>query len=179
MANIDAPIRMHLAVLSMARSNVPGMLVLYPDKLAHVRSRIPSWCAGLGFAVVAVLSFMLAHSGPGAIGGLVGAGGGMAVGSAIARRQVPQKVAAGGDSVTVIPLDSITSITSRKRRRLRSSLMVVSTLDDLEFAFRANAEQWSAHLAGALTARGRNVQTSPAGLAVLSPHGSRSQPPWS
>ena len=169
MAEIDTPIRMHLAVYK-ARRNVQGTLILYSDKLAHVRSRIPYWSTFLGGAVVALLSFVLAHSAPGAAGAVVGARGGLAIGGAIARRQAPVKAAAGGAEVTVIPLDSVANVTSRKGGWLRGGLMVVSTLHGPEYTFRVNPAQWSADLAGALAARGHSVQASPAGLAVLSAH---------
>jgi hypothetical protein len=161
------PIRMRLAALSSARTNSPGLLILYPDRLTHVRTRVANWCAGLGFAVVAALSFALAHAGPGALGGLIGAGGGQAIGSAIARRQAPRKVAAGGPDITSISLDSITGLTGRKAGRLRGWLTVVTTLQGSDYTFRANPAQWSADLAAALAARGRIVQASPDGLAVV------------
>lgn len=167
MAETDALIRTSLAVLIKADAKVPGLLMLYPDKLVHVRSRVANWCAGLGFLVIAVVSYALVHAGPGALGGLIGAGGGQAAGTAIARRQAPRQVAAGGEDVISIPLDSITGVTGRKAGRLRGWLTVVTTVHGREYTFRAKPALWSADLANALAARGHAVQTSPDGLAVL------------
>jgi hypothetical protein len=172
MTEIAQPIRMQPAILMMATTRATGMLVLYPDRLAHVKSRIAGVCAGAGFAVIAVLGFVLAHAGPGALGGAIGAGGGQAFGNAIARRQAPRKVAAGGSDVTSIALDSITSVEEHKAGRLKGWRLAVSTSPEIEYTFRVKPGQWPSDLANALAARGHGVQATPAGLAVLSQSGS-------
>jgi len=173
MGEIDAPIRTDLAVLHTTGGNMRGTLILYADRLTHVRSRIPYWSTYLGAAVVALISLALAHSAPGTAGAVVGARGGQAIGAAIARRQAPAKAAAGGTGVTVIPLDSITNIATRKGAGwLRIGRMVISTLNGPEYTFRVNPAQWSADLSAALVARGHNVRAAPDGLAVLAAHGS-------
>jgi hypothetical protein len=166
MADIDAPIQMRLAVLLSAGPKVPGMLILYPDKLAHVRTRVVIWWTGLGCAVITALSFALTRSGPGALGALIGAFTGQAIGTAIARRQAPRKVAEGSEGITTIPLDSITGVTGQKAGRFGGWLTVVQTLNGPDCTFRAKPAPWSADLAGALAARGYSVQASPDGLAV-------------
>ncbi len=172
MTEIREPIAMRPAVLYGTRRKSPGTLLLYPEKLAHVESWITSWCAGAGFLIVAVLSAALAHAGPGALGGAIGAGGGVAAGAAITRRRAPRSVAAADRHVTVIWLDTITNVESRKAGRAWNRQLVVSTAGGVDYTFRANLDQWSADLAGALGGRGRNVQPTAAGLAVLSGSGS-------
>jgi hypothetical protein len=173
MAEIETPIRMDLAVLKTSRGNLRGTLILHPDKLTHVRSRVPYWSTFLGAAIVGVLSLVLFHAAPGTAAAVVGARGGLAIGGAVARRQAPAKAAAGGTGVTVVPLDSITTVTTRKGSGwLRIGRLVVSTLSGPEYNFRLNPAQWLVDLAGALAARGHSVQDAPDGLAVLAVHGS-------
>jgi len=172
MTELQQPILMRPAVLYDARRKSPGVLALYPDKLAYVESWITSWCVGLGFLAVAVLSFALAHTGAGALGGAVGAGGGMAIGTAITRRQAPRKVAAASHQVTVIWLDSITNVELRKVRRAGGRRLVISTSGGIDYTFRSNLDQWPADLASALGGRGHSIQATAAGLAVLTGSGS-------
>jgi len=168
MAETDTPIRMDLAIMRTPRRNMRGTLILYPDSLTHVRSRLPYWSTYLGAVAVALLGLVLFRAAPGTAAAVVGARGGLAIGGAIARRQAPAKAAAGGAAVTVVPLDSITTVSTRKGSGwLRIGRMVVSTLHGPEYTFRFDPAQWPADLAGALAARGHNVQDSPDGLAVL------------
>jgi hypothetical protein len=172
MTEVAAPIKTQVAILIMTKTKATGVLVLYPDRLVYVKSQVIRVCACLGFAVIAVLSFVLAHAGPGALGGIVGAGGGQAIGNAIARRQAPRKVAAGGSDVVTIALDSVASVEERKAGRLKGWRLVVSTSQQLQYTFRVKPGHWPSDLANALTALGQGVQTTPAGLAVLSQSGS-------
>ena len=172
MTEIAQPIRTQAAILILATTKATGMLVLYPDRLAHVKSQITRVCTGVGCAAVAALSFGLAHAGPGALGAAIGAGGGQAIGNAIARRQAPKKIAAGGSDVTTISLDSITSVEEHKAGRLKGWRLAVSTSQEIEYTFRVKPGQWPSDLANALAARGHGVQATPAGLAVLSQSGS-------
>jgi hypothetical protein len=172
MTEIAQPIRTQAAILITATAKATGTLVLYPDMLAHVKSRIVRVCTGAGFAVIAALSYGLAHAGPGALGALIGAGGGQALGNAIARRQAPGRIAAGSSGVTTIRLDSITSAEEHKAGRLKGWRLVVSTAEETEYTFRVKPGQWPSELANALTARGHAVQATPAGLAVPSQSGS-------
>ena len=172
MTDIAPPIRTQAAILIMSTTKATGVLVLYPDRLVYVKSHIVRVCTGLGFAVIALLSYVLAHAGPGALGGAVGAGGGQAMGYAIAKRQAPKKIAAGGSDVAPIALDSITSVEEHKAGRLRGWRLVVSTSQQTKYTFRVKPGHWPSDLANALTALGHGVQTTPAGLAVLSQSGS-------
>ncbi|HYK67299.1 MAG TPA: hypothetical protein VEV45_05100 [Streptosporangiaceae bacterium] len=173
MAEIEGPIRTDLAVLRRNRRNLRGTLILDPDNLTHVRSRLPYWSTYLGAIAVALLGLVLFHAAPGTAAAVVGARGGLAIGGAVARRQAPAKAAAGGPAVTVVPLDSITNVTTRKGSGwLRIGRMTISTLHGTEYTFRLNPAIWLADLAGALAARGHDVQDSPDGLAVLAPHAS-------
>jgi hypothetical protein len=172
MTDIEQPIRTQAAILIMATTKAPGMLVLYPDRLTHVKTRIAGVCAGLGFAVIAALSFGLAHAGPGALGALIGAGCGQAIGNAIARRQAPKKVAAGGSDVSTIALDSISSVNEHKAGRLKGWRLLVATSEGTTYTFRVRPGQWPSDLANVLAARGHSVQPAAAGVVVLSQSGS-------
>lgn len=172
MTEIQQPLRIRPAALYDGRRKSSGVLALYPDKLAYVESWVTRWCVGLGFLVVAALSFALAHAGPGALGGAIGAGGGLAIGTAITKRWAPKKVAAASYQVTVIWLDSITNVERRKTGLAWCRRLVISTSGGIDYVFRANLDQWSADLASALGGRGRSVHATAAGLAVLTGSGS-------
>jgi len=171
MTEVEQPIQLRPAVQYEATNKSPGALILYGDRLVHVESRITNWCAGLGAGLVAVLSFALTHAGPGALGGAIGAGGGMAIGIAITKRQAPKKAAAGGDGVTVIPLDAVTSVEERKARGMGGWRLHVST-SATGYTFRVKPGQWPADLASALARRGRSVQATASALVVTSQPGS-------
>ena len=80
---------------------------------------------------------------------------------AVDKRRAARKAAAGGDGVTVIPLDQVTSVRCRKGRKAPSWLgirnLTVTTADGTEYRFDGLMEQWQGPLAGALAARGREV----------------------
>jgi hypothetical protein len=92
------------------------------------------------------------------------------IGGAIAKKQAVKKVATGGGGVTVIPLDSITRLEIRKAKGISGWLsggnLLVTTADGAAYGFRVKLGAWSADLASVLTARGREVRTTPQGLAV-------------
>lgn len=94
-------------------------------------------------------------------------GGGYLIGGAIAKSQADAKVAAGGGDVTVIPLDSITSLEARRSKSwLRGQNLLVTTTDGAQYQFGVKLDRWSADIANALTARGCEVRTIPQGMAV-------------
>ena len=161
------PIRKHPARLW---GHGPGTLLLYPDKLAHVSSRAANVGGGAGFIAVFAVSWALARGGPGALGGAIGAGGGWMIGAAIAQSQAAGKVAAGGSGVTVIPLVAITSLRTIEPAGIGGVLggksLLVTTADRAEYRFGVKLDNWSADLAGALTARGRVVHVTPEGMTV-------------
>jgi hypothetical protein len=107
------------------------------------------------------------HFGPGALGAVIGVGGGYMIGGVIARSQAAAKVAVGGGDVTVIPLDSITSLEARKYKgRQGAQHLIVTTADGAQYGFGVKLERWSADLANALTARGSEVRTTSQGMVV-------------
>jgi hypothetical protein len=169
MADSGTPIRMQTArLLGVKTSQGAGTLVLYPDKMVHVRSQAVLWASRIGMVVVAVPSLALPpHTGPGALGALIGGGGGSLIGGAIARSRAAGKAAAAGDDVTVIPLDSITGIETRKSsRRLARQNLFVTMADGADYGFSVKLGKWSSDLASALTARGCVVHATHHGMAV-------------
>lgn len=102
------------------------------------------------------------------------------IGGAIAKRKAVEEVAAGGDNVTVIPLDSVTSLKTRKSRgisdRLGGRNLLVTTAEGAAYSFGVKPDRWSAELASALTARGREVRTTPEGMVVTPAPGAGRQP---
>jgi hypothetical protein len=118
MTDTENPVRRQTTrLLSGGKTKGYGTLLLYPDKLAAVRSGAIRAGWVIGFIVVFIPSLLLPpHAGPGALGALIGVGGGYLIGGAIAKSQAAAKVAAGGSNVTVIPLDSIRSLEARKSK---------------------------------------------------------------
>jgi hypothetical protein len=178
MTDSGIPIRMQTArLLGVKMSQGQGTLLLYPDKLAHVHSQAIRWATSAGLVVVAVPCFVLPpHTGPGALGALIGAGGGSKIGGAIAKGQAAKEVAAAGDNVTVIQLDSITSLQTSKSKGISGWLggqnLLVTTADGAAYEFSVKLDKWSADLTSALAARGREVHSTPQGMTVtLAPSG--------
>ena len=171
MTDGEIPLRMQTArLLGVKAGQREGTLLLYRDKLAHVSSPAIRWCTSAGVVAVFIIGFALARTGPGALGALIGAGVGWMTGTAIAKSKAPGEVAAGGDGVTVIPLDSITSLKAGKPTGiggwLRRQSLVVTTANGVEYRFGAKPASWLADLASALTARGSGVRAIPQGIAV-------------
>ena len=165
----ETPVRRQTTrLLAGGKTRGYGTLLLYPDKLAAVSSGAVRIGMLVGFIVVFVTTSLIPpHTGPGALGGLIGAGGGYLIGGAIARSQAAAKVAAGGDNITIIPLESITGLQARESRGwLAGQHLSVMTAGGAEYEFGVKLDQWSADLAGALAARGREVRTTPGGMAV-------------
>jgi hypothetical protein len=169
MVSSGTPIRMQTArLLGVKTSQGAGTLVLYPDKIVHVRSQAVLWATRIGMLVVTVPSLALPpHIGPGALGALIGGGGGSLIGGAIARNRVARKLAAAGDDVTVVPLDSITGIETRKSRSRRARRnLFVNTAAGADYGFSVKLDKWSTDLASALMARGCAVYSTLQGMAV-------------
>lgn len=169
MTDGEMPVRRQTTrLLAGGKAKGYGTLLLYPDKLAAVSSGVVRISMVIGLIVVLIPTFLLPpHTGPGALGALVGAGGGYLIGAAIARSQAAAKVAAGGDSATVIPLDSISSLqTIKPKGFLRGQQLVVTTADGTQYGFSVKLDKWSADFTHALAARGCEVRTTPQGLAV-------------
>jgi len=169
MTDSETPIRRQTTrLLAGGKTRGYGTLLLYPDKLAAVSSAAVRISITVGIIVVFVPSILLPpHTGPGALGALIGWGGGYLIGGAIGRRQAAAQVAAGGDNVTVIPLDSITSFQTRKSKGwLSGQHLIVTTADGAEYEFGVKLDKWSADLTNTLTARGSQARTTPQGMAV-------------
>ena len=145
-----------------------GTLLLYPDKLAAVSSGAIRVGMIVGVIVVFVPTLLIPpHTGPGALGAVVGVGVGYLIGGAIAKSQAAAKLVAGGGDVTVIPLDSITSLEATKSKGwLGGQYLIVTTADGAQYGFGVKLDRWSADLANALTARGSEVRTTPQGMVV-------------
>ena len=170
MAGSEVVIRKQTARLVGVGSKGQGTLLLYPDKLVHVHSQAIRWGTSLGLIVVFAASFALAQGGPGALGALIGAGGGWMIGATIARSQAAAKAAAAGDGVTVIPLDSVTGMEARKSAgiggRLGGQSLLVTTADGAEYGLGVKLDSWSADLTRALAARGHGVVPTAEGMAI-------------
>lgn len=169
MSDSETPVRRQTArLLAGGKPQGYGTLLLYPDKLATVSSGAVRIGMSVGFIVVFVPSLLIPpHTGPGALGALIGVGGGYLIGAAIAKSQAVAKAAAGGDKVTVIPLDSITSIETRKSKGWPASQhLIVTTAAGTEYGFGVKLDRWSADLADALTTGGREVRISSQGMVV-------------
>src|SRR5262245_57641657 len=171
MTDSETPVRRQTTrLLAGGKTQGYGTLLLYPDKLAAVSSGAVRIGMIVGIIVVFVPTVLIPpHTGPGALGALIGIGGGYLIGGAIARSQAAAKVAAGGDNVTVVPLDSITSLETRKSKGwLGGQHLIVTTADGAEYGFGVKLSTWSADLNNALKSRGREVRTTPQGMAVMS-----------
>jgi hypothetical protein len=165
----ETPVRSQTTrLLTGGKTRGSGTLLLYPDKLAAVGTEAVRIGIFVGFALVWIPTlFIPPHSGPGALGALIGLGGGRLIGGAIAKSRAAAKVSAGGDDVTVIPLDSITSLQTRKSRGwLSGQHLIVGTADGAEYGFGVKLDKWSTDLTNALKARDRHALTTPQGLVV-------------
>jgi hypothetical protein len=166
MADGGSPVRKETARLAGVGAKGQGTLLLYPDRLIHVRSRAGDWGFGIGLLVVVVAGLALGSGGPGGIGGAIIGVLGWLTGNAVARRLAPRRA----DGAMVIPLDSVTGLRVRKRDgfrgRLYSQSLLVTTADGKRFLFSTRADRWSAPLAMALAARGRKVVLTPEGMVV-------------
>src|SRR6266567_5524598 len=146
-----------------------GMVLLYPDELAAVITPTDTWGYLVGPAIYVAVTFPLFHT-IGWLGVAAGSAIGGGAGNAILKRRAVRKAAAGGDGVTVIPLDQVTGVRTRKPAGIGGWwgfwILAVTTADGTEYEFRGIMEKWQAHLARALTARGRQVHAGPEGIAV-------------
>ncbi len=170
MTNDQNPIRAQTARLLGTGRRREGTLLLYPDKLIHVHSQAIRWATTISVVAVTIAAFALTHSGPGALGALIGAGVGWMIGSAIARHQAADKAAAGGDGITVIPLDSITSLHARKSAGIGGWLggqhLLVTTADGAEHHLSVKLDKWAADLGSTLTAHGSTVGATPESITI-------------
>jgi hypothetical protein len=148
-----------------------GIVLLYPDKLAAVNSSARLWGAVIGSIVFAAVSYRLFHDAAG-LALAVGIPVGDWIGASIGKGLAAGTVAADGDGVRLIPLDSITSVRFRNSAGIGAWLfgqaLLVTTVDGAEYEFRGMLNGWQAALADTLTVRGRDVQVTPQGITVTS-----------
>jgi hypothetical protein len=142
-----------------------GLVLLYQDKLARVSRRVEALGSFLGPLVVLGITYP-SIDGFGVVAGVLV---GRWFGEQVDRRIAARRVAQGGRGVTVIPLDSITSVRAGSEGFLGSPSLVVTTQDRTEYHFYGNPGTWQADLAAALTVRGRSVQVTPGGIMVTPP----------
>jgi hypothetical protein len=148
-----------------------AVLLLYPDELtAVIAGSIGTWVYVGVPAIYLAVWFLLFHTIGWAFVSIWYLAGWWAW-QALARRRAARKAAAGGDGVTVIPLDQVTSVRCRKPGKAASWLgirtMTVTTADGTEYRFDGLMEQWHAHLVKALTARGREVHIAAETITVM------------
>lgn len=150
------------------KGRVQGLVLLYQDKLARVSYQaeivgvvLGSLLVGLCYPLLRVSDFA------GAIGVVIGGLAGGWIGERADRRTAARRVAAGGVGVTVIPLDSITSVQVGPGGLLGGRGLVVTAQDHTEYRFSGRLDTWPADLAAALTVR--PVRVTPEGITVMPP----------
>jgi hypothetical protein len=141
-----------------------GLVLLYPDKLARVSRRAEFLGPVLGVAVLGI-TYPPVH-GFGVVAVVLA---GTWFGEQVDRRIAARRVARGGRGVTVIPLDSITSVRAGSEGFRGTPSLAVTTQDRTEYHFYGKLDTWQADLAAALTVRGRPVQVTPGGITVTPP----------
>jgi hypothetical protein len=142
-----------------------GLVLLYQDKLARVSQRAEVLGCFLGPFIVLGIIYPSADGFGAAAGVLVGRW----LGEQVDRRTAARRVAHGGRGVTVIPLDSIASVSTGSKDFLGTPILVVTTQDGTEYRFYGQLGTWQADLAAALTVRGRSVQVTPGSITVIPP----------
>ena len=151
------------------RETRAGYVLLYPDTLTTVNSPANPVGYLVGPMVFAGFGVPLFHT----IGWL-----GVVVGSRSARRRgllqqvrATRKAPAGGDGVTVIPLDSITGVRTTTSEGIggwwRFQTLLVTTADGMEYGFRGTLSNWQSYLTSALAERGRTVRGTLGGISVM------------
>src|ERR1700730_4872609 len=111
-----------------------GLVLLYQDKLARVSQRAELLGCFLGPLAVAGIAYPFVH-GYGVIAAAAGVFAGRWLGEQVDRRIAGRRVAQGGRGVTVIPLDSITSVRATSEGFLGTPSLVVTTQDATEYHF--------------------------------------------
>ena len=149
-----------------------GMLLLYPDELTAVTIMTFGTWIYLGVpAVYAALAYFVFHTIGWALVSIWLVTGWWAFQNLDKRRAARRAAAGGGERVTVIPLDQVISVQTRKPAKVAGWMglrnVTVSTADGTEYEFRGTMEKWHTHLTQALTARGREVHAESENLTVL------------
>jgi len=133
MADTPVPLRVQAAFwMRGGLKNRAGSLLLYPDRLVHVGSKLLQVGGGGG-----VLGVLLARG--------------------IANGRAAGKAAKGGSNVVSIPLSTISGVTGEKRK-LRGGILVVRTITGEEYRFGGvKFDAWSDDLSKAFAGAGRQV----------------------
>jgi hypothetical protein len=146
-----------------------GFVLLYPDKLGIVRSPAEIVSAILLTVFLIFVVYPVGNvlgGGSGVIGVLVGG----AIGRAVGRWMAVRAVDAGSHWVSVIPLDTVTSLRTEWSEGFAgwssTETLVVTTADGTEYGFRGQAGHLQDSVASVLSALGREVRPTPLGLEV-------------
>lgn len=118
-----------------------GRLLLYPDRIVHVDSKLPQHLGLLPLLLVRLLSRW------------------------IAKVRAAKRVAAGDPAVVTVPLMIVSQIQTQKRT-LGQSLIITTTTGVAHQFTDVHCDMWATDLAAALTAEGRNVSPTTVGLSV-------------
>jgi hypothetical protein len=166
------PIRSQNATFSVnGAKRGEGMLLLYPDQLtAVITGSVRTWVyVGVPAVYLAVWLLVFHTIGSGLLAAWYLAA--WWAWQAVDKRRAARKAAAGGDGVTAIPLDQVTSVRCGEAGKAASWLgirnLTVTTVDGTEYRFNGLMEQWQSRLADALTARGREVHVESETITVM------------
>lgn len=146
-----------------------GFVLLYPDKLAIVRS--PAEIVGVILLTV-FLIFVVYPVGNvlGGGSGVIGVLAGGAIGRAVGRWMAVRAVDAGSHWVSIIPLDTVTSLRTDRSEGFAgwsfTETLVVTTADGTEYGFCGRTGYLQDSVASVLAGLGREVRTTPLGLEV-------------
>ncbi len=154
--------------LAGGAKRVRGTVMLFPGEVAAVANPA-EWLSYALTGIYLTIALLLFHT-MGYLGIAIGSLVAWGAGHVIIRTRAIRKAAAGG-GVTVIPLDLITSIWTRRLTgiagRLGCRSLLVATADGAEHEFRGKMGGWPSYLTGALTARGREVRATPEGVVII------------
>jgi hypothetical protein len=148
-----------------------GVVLLYPDKLASVKTYAELWGSVLGVIALAAATYPFAHT-LGPLTAAIGVWLGAAIGRSVDRRLAARAVADSPLNATIIPLDMVASLQTLRSDwfsgRLSGETLVVTTADRSQYEFRGRTGSLQADIGRVLAGLGRDVRATTAGLAVTS-----------
>ena len=146
-----------------------GVVLLYPDKLASVKTYAEPWGSVLGVIALAAATYPFAST----LGGLtavIGVWLGAAIGRFVDRGLAARAVADSPMNATIIPLDMVASLQTLRSDwfsgRLSGETLVVTTADGSQYEFRGRTGSLQADIGRVLAGLGREVRATTTGLAV-------------